>query len=266
MKKAVFRLLPLALLGVLAVAGSALFSQSASSNSPVGNKILAHKLAVELGTQKARGKEMPVSSGVMYTLYDSTGVLARRAAQNPGAMRAFHHGHGAISRPDTEGCQNVFHGHGQTNTRVNQDCSFRRQAEEMIQINPLRREQHHRRPERLADRLQPLRVRLVVRRWQELGRPGSALLPVRPARQPHGGRLQRSDRGVGLPRQRVHRRRAVRRRSGANSVLVDEVERRERRSLLPLAGSDGRLPGVPRQPARRRRERRRRRSSPTTRS
>ena len=136
MKKAVFRLLPLALLGVLAVAGSALFSQSASSNSPVGNKILAHKLAVELGTQKARGKEMPVSSGVMYTLYDSTGVLARRAAQNPGAMRAFHHGHGAISRPDTEGCQNVFNGHGTKNTRVNQDCGLRRQAEETIQLNP----------------------------------------------------------------------------------------------------------------------------------
>ena len=59
MKKAAFRLLPLALLGALAIAGSALFSQSASSNSPVGNKILAHKLAVELGTEKARGKEMP---------------------------------------------------------------------------------------------------------------------------------------------------------------------------------------------------------------
>ena len=93
MKKAAFRLLPLALLGALAIAGSALFSQSASSSSPVGNKILAHKLAVELGTEKARGKEMPVSSGVMYTLYDSTGVLARRAAQNPGAMRR------AASRP-----------------------------------------------------------------------------------------------------------------------------------------------------------------------
>jgi hypothetical protein len=135
MKKAALRLLPLALLGVLAVAGSALFTQSASSNSPVGSKILAHKLAVELGTEKARGKEMPVSSGVMYTLYDATGVLARRAAENPGAMRSLHHG-GDLSRPNTEGCQNVFHGHGMKNTRVNQDCSLRRQAEETIQINP----------------------------------------------------------------------------------------------------------------------------------
>ena len=42
----------------------------------------------------------------------------------------------AISSPDTEGCQNVFRGHGTKNTRVNQDCSLRRQAEETIQINP----------------------------------------------------------------------------------------------------------------------------------
>ena len=140
MKRAALRLLPVALLGVLAVAGSAFYSQSASSSSPVGNKILAHKLAVELGTEKARGKEMPVSSGVMYALYEKAGILQKRAAQNPGAMRALgrvnHHGGGPISTPGTEGCQNVFHGHGMKNTRVNQDCSLRRQAEETIQINP----------------------------------------------------------------------------------------------------------------------------------
>jgi hypothetical protein len=44
---------------------------------------------------------------------------------------------GGISRSETEGCQNVFRRHGMTNTRVNQDCSFRRQAEEAIQLNPL---------------------------------------------------------------------------------------------------------------------------------
>jgi len=133
MKKAALRLLPLALIGALAVAGAALFSQSATSSSPVGNKILAHNLAVELGTEKARGKEMPVSSGQMYTLYEATRVLARRAAHHGGG--GDHHG-GAISSPNTEGCQNVFHGHGMTNTRVNQDCGLRRQAEETIQINP----------------------------------------------------------------------------------------------------------------------------------
>ena len=136
MKKALLGLLPLAALAALAVAGSALLPQSASSNSPIGSKILAHKLAVELGKEQPRGKEMPVSSGIMYTLYDAAGILQQRAAQNPGAMRALGGGNHGISNPKTEGCQNVFHGHGMTNTRVNQDCSLRRQAEETIQINP----------------------------------------------------------------------------------------------------------------------------------
>ena len=102
MKKALLGLLPLAALAALAVAGSALMPQSASSNSPIGSKILAHKLAVELGKEQPRGKEMPVSSGIMYTLYDAAGILQQRAAQTPGAMRA--HGGGGnhgISSPGT---------------------------------------------------------------------------------------------------------------------------------------------------------------------
>ncbi len=141
MKKAAIRFVPVAALTAFALAGAAaLAPQGAESRAPVGNKILAHKLAVELGQEPKRGKEMPVSSGVMYTLLEHTGVLDQRAAQNPAAMeklaRAMHRGRG-ISRPFTEGCQNVFHRRGKTNTRVNQDCSFRRQAEEAIQINPL---------------------------------------------------------------------------------------------------------------------------------
>jgi hypothetical protein len=139
MKKAAIRFVPVAALLVFALAGAAaLAPQGAESRSPVANKILAHKLAVELGQEPARGKEMPVSSGVMYTLYQQAGVLSQRAAQNPSAMGSLRASHGGgISRPKTEGCQNKFHGHGMTNTRVNQDCSFRRQAEEAIQLNPL---------------------------------------------------------------------------------------------------------------------------------
>jgi hypothetical protein len=135
MKKALIRLVPIAVLALLVIAGAALRPQSATSRAQIGNKILAHKLAVELGQEQARGKEMPVSSGIMYTLYEKAGVLSQRATQNPSAMRALHGG--GISRPKTEGCQNVFHGHGMANTRVNQDCSFRRQAEETILLNPL---------------------------------------------------------------------------------------------------------------------------------
>ena len=137
MKKAAIRFVPVAALTALALAGAAaLAPQGADSRTPGANKILAHKLAVELGQEPRRGKEMPVSSGVMYTLLEHKGVLAQRAAQNPRAMERLSHSRG-ISRPFTEGCQNVFHRQGKINIRVNQDCSLRRQAEEAIQINPL---------------------------------------------------------------------------------------------------------------------------------
>src|SRR5215510_8508915 len=131
MKKAVLGLLPLAVLIAVVIAGAALSPGSASSNSPIGNKILAHKLAVELGKEQPQGKEMPVSSGVMYTLYDATGIVQKRAAKHPGAMQALQ----SISTPKTEGCPNEFNG-PITNIRVNQDCSLRRQAEETILLNP----------------------------------------------------------------------------------------------------------------------------------
>ena len=141
MRKALICLVPIAALVLLVVAGAALAPQSASSTAQVGNKILAHKLAVALGKEPARGKEMPLSSGVLYTLMESTGVIDQRAAkwaQTPQGRAALN-GPSALGPSDnkTEGCQNVFNANGRTNTRVNQDCSFRRQAEEMIQINPL---------------------------------------------------------------------------------------------------------------------------------
>jgi hypothetical protein len=144
MKRASIRLVPVAVLIVLAVAGAALAPQGANSSSPVRNKILAHKLAVALGTEKAKAKEMSLSGGVTYAMLERTGALNKRAAKwlrtpkGRAAMKALREDeNGRLSSPDTEGCQNVFHGHGMTNTRVNQDCSLRRQAEETIQLNPL---------------------------------------------------------------------------------------------------------------------------------
>ena len=122
-------------------AGAALAPQSANSSAQVGNKIYAHKLAVALGKEPARGKEMPLSSGVLQTLMEKTGVIDQRSAKwaqtAQGRAVSTARTRHSLSDNKTEGCQNVFHGHGQTNTRVNQDCSFRRQAEEMIAINPL---------------------------------------------------------------------------------------------------------------------------------
>ena len=126
-------------IAVLAIAGAALAPNTASGTAQVGNKILAHKLAVMLGTERARGKEMPVSAGVMYTLLEGTGVIDHRAAawaRTPQGKKALS-SMSDLSKAKTEGCQNTFTGHGQKNIRVNQDCSFRRQAEEMVQLNPL---------------------------------------------------------------------------------------------------------------------------------
>ena len=131
----------LIVLTALAIAGAALAPQTASGKARVGNKILAHKLAVALGQEAPVGKEMPLSSGVMQTLFEAAGVndqrIAAWARTHAGKMAMRGPNAHAISKNKTEGCQNVFHGHGQTNTRVNQDCSFRRQAEEMVQLNPL---------------------------------------------------------------------------------------------------------------------------------
>jgi hypothetical protein len=138
MKKTFLWLTPVAAL-VLVVAGAALRPPSADSSSPVSNKILAHKLNVELGKEQAKPWEMPVSGGVMTAVLEHTGITAQRAAawSKNGSSLSASQGSGGISRARTEGCQNKFHGHGMTNIRVNQDCSFRRQAEEAIQLNPL---------------------------------------------------------------------------------------------------------------------------------
>ncbi len=117
-----------------------------------------------------------------------------------------------ISRPGTEGCQNEFHGHGKTNTRVNQDCSFRRQAEETIQINPL--------DERniiAGQNDSRIGFNHCGYDWSFDGGDdwGDQVPPFwqfQLRRRPHGGRMQRSDAGLGLPRERLCGRRPVRRR------------------------------------------------------
>ncbi|HEV8421382.1 MAG TPA: hypothetical protein VGR13_08515, partial [Actinomycetota bacterium] len=112
--------------------GAALFgSQPASfgAKSPK-NRVLARALRIETGKQKAPKWVMPLSSGVMYTLLQASGTLearARTAAAPPE------------SRAKTQGCQNVFSNKATgdiRNIRVNQDCSLRRQAEEVVVVNP----------------------------------------------------------------------------------------------------------------------------------
>jgi hypothetical protein len=116
--------------------GAAQPEQANQSVSP-GNKVLAHALAVETGREAARPHEAHVSSGVMYPLWVASGELRRRAPAGSFSQEGGQGGQGEQGGPSTRGCSNVFRNGGRENIRVNQDCSLRRQAEEVIAVNPV---------------------------------------------------------------------------------------------------------------------------------
>ena len=95
------------------------------------NHVLGHALAVALGTAKQAPHQQYVSSEVVYALMQSSGALDQRAraAARPAAPLSF-------SGLGTQGCQNIFKNGDLLNIRVNQDCSLRRQAEEVVVANP----------------------------------------------------------------------------------------------------------------------------------
>jgi hypothetical protein len=140
MKSRVHRLLtPLLVIGLVAMALAGL-GAGAVSSAALRNSVLNRALEIELGLAQPAQYEQLLSSGVVYDLLGATGELDRRAADaatrfqiNSGGPGHFSSG---ISSRNTQGCSNVFFGNGQRNIRVNQDCSLRRQAEEVIAINP----------------------------------------------------------------------------------------------------------------------------------
>ncbi len=107
---------------------------SVQSNAPA-NHVLARALEIELGDAQRGPHEQLLSSGAVYAALQASGELDVRADA------AAAQGQGPSSPPaaGTGGCRNTFVGggiNGGRNIRVNQDCSLRRQAEEVIAINP----------------------------------------------------------------------------------------------------------------------------------
>jgi hypothetical protein len=106
------------------------------SSAPIGNNVLSHAYDIEMGLVEPAQYEMPVSSGVLYAVLEGSGELARRADE-AAAFRVQSSSINSVgSQANTQGCQNEFKGGGKRNIRVNQDCSLRRQAEEVIAVNP----------------------------------------------------------------------------------------------------------------------------------
>ncbi len=122
--------------------GASGLQQATGSQTSSANSVLARALDVELGQAKPAKYEGKVSSGTMYALLEGNGIIDQRA--EAAAAR----GARALSKPNlntatlppstqgTQGCQNDFSSPGLRDTRVNQDCSLRRQAEEVVAINP----------------------------------------------------------------------------------------------------------------------------------
>jgi hypothetical protein len=88
-----------------------------------------------MGVVQREKYEMPISSGVLYAVLGASGELTRRA-EEAAALNNTLSTQRHPSDDDTQGCQNEFSRDGKRNIRVNQDCSLRRQAEEVIAINP----------------------------------------------------------------------------------------------------------------------------------
>jgi hypothetical protein len=124
----------LSLTGLIAAVGLVCAAQAQKVAPTVHptNKVLARALDIESGRQRPRPNEPRVSSGAMYALLGASGALAQRANATIGLAVPFKFDAG----PPSQGCSNVFSNGDRTNTRVNQDCSLRRQAEEVLAINP----------------------------------------------------------------------------------------------------------------------------------
>jgi hypothetical protein len=124
-------------LGALVAAGVTFGVLSATgSTSSLGttNHVLENALAVEQGLVQQNPHRAKVSGGVVYAALDFTGALDKRAdtVSGQGLIK------GKAGKKQTQGCQKTFVGGGTgvENVRVNQDCSLRRQAEEVVAVDP----------------------------------------------------------------------------------------------------------------------------------
>jgi len=111
---------------------------SSQQTQPVRNQVIERNMAIAQGATP-KPHQQRLSGGVIQAVLDAceeadvAGCERLREGRGRRPERATVEGPGARLR--TVGCSNVFSGEFD-NVRVNQDCSFRRQAEEQIAIDP----------------------------------------------------------------------------------------------------------------------------------
>jgi hypothetical protein len=98
-------------------------------SSSLANRVLTRELDIATGHAQASRGQQHVSSGPLFAVLEASGNLPRPSAGQAAAPPL-------PPKPGTQGCSNVYTGTGPANIRVNQDCSQRRQAEEVIAVNP----------------------------------------------------------------------------------------------------------------------------------
>jgi hypothetical protein len=98
--------------------------QSATTvrSAPIGNNVLSHAYDIEMGLVERAPGEQLLSGGTVYAMLEATGELDKRADSVPFNADSF------------EPLSGYHDHHG--NIRVNQDFSLRRQAEEVVAVNP----------------------------------------------------------------------------------------------------------------------------------
>jgi len=116
---------------VVAIGASIFTAPQVATSQGIGNHVLAHSVAVETGNARLTSKQQLVSGGVTNVALEATGVIARRVASVRAQPQVL-----PPSTTGTQGCRNTFVAGLRVNVRVNQDCSLRRQAEEVVAIDP----------------------------------------------------------------------------------------------------------------------------------
>ncbi|MBI1816389.1 MAG: exo-alpha-sialidase [Deltaproteobacteria bacterium] len=132
--KTIARILRLVVVLVLLVVSALSVGPRHLSSTPSANNVVAREMRLTRGLEARPHHLRALSSGVRYAALQAAGDLTRRAAQAPAqGLSVTADLLLPPSGPATVGCAKTL---DTTNVRVNQDCTRRRQAEEVIAINP----------------------------------------------------------------------------------------------------------------------------------